>query len=185
MKIFTQFSLATMFALSLVACDNASKTNSTPDTTAKQAAAQLSPQEQFRHDYEKFEKWNSESEQEIGKHFKPIEEKMAAIQSGNITATPEDVDTLFAPFQEVMNKELQKLDALNLKDPEMLNYAALVKKAYQGTFETLPLIMKLSLDPAKATQELSKAEATFSEFEKNQQEMEKEKTRLKQKYEQK
>lgn len=184
MKKITQLSLAALLAFNLAACDNANKTSSNTET-AKKAEVQLSPQEQFRYDYEKFDKWYSESEKEMNEQFKSIEEKMAKLQSNNGSMTSEDIDKLFIPFTEKSNKALQELDTLNFKDPELINYATLVKQAYQGGIETLPLMLKMALEPGKALQDISKIEAKFNAFEKVQQDMEKEKVRLKQKYEQK
>lgn len=121
----------------------------------------------------------------MNEQFKSIEEKMAKLQSNNGSMTSEDIDKLFIPFTEKSNKALQELDTLNFKDPELINYATLVKQAYQGGIETLPLMLKMALEPGKAIQDISKIEAKFNAFEKVQQDMEKEKVRLKQKYEQK
>ncbi|HDR1021854.1 TPA: hypothetical protein QB352_001099 [Pasteurella multocida] len=183
MKKITQLSLAALLAFTLAACDNAGKTSSNTDS-AKKTEVQLSPQEQFRHDYEKVEKWRAESDKEMNKHFSAFETKMAEAQSSGKTK-PEDIDKLFAPFTEATEKLLKALDELNLKDPEVIKYTLIIKEAYRAATTALPMMAKATLDPLNAVKELSKVEAKFKEFEQAQQAVETEGALLKQKYEQK
>ncbi|EJS89088.1 hypothetical protein AAUPMC_11511 [Pasteurella multocida subsp. multocida str. Anand1_cattle] len=75
MKKITQLSLVTCFALSLITCDNASNTTKATEPAPK-AEITLSPQEQFRKDYEAFETWQSTTDQRMNKEVDGLQQKV-------------------------------------------------------------------------------------------------------------
>ncbi|HDR0998565.1 TPA: hypothetical protein R4338_000661 [Pasteurella multocida] len=184
MKKITQLSLVTCFALSLIACDNASNTPKTTEPAPK-AEITLSPQEQFRKDYEAFETWQSTTDQRMNKEVDGLQQKVAQIESGK-QLSPEEINTLISNLRTQIQTSSAELDGLQLKDADVLLLAEKTKAAHSAAIDMLELVVKATANPLEEAQkDLASLEAKLNEMDKLHAEMETQKEKLKQQYQQK
>lgn len=183
MKKITQLSLVTCFALSLIACDNANNAPKTTESTPK-AEITLSPQEQFRKDYEAFDKWQVETDQKMNKEVDGLQQKVAEMEQGK-QLSPEEINTLISHLRTQIQATSAELDGLQLKDPEVLRLAEKTKEAHSAAIDTLELVVKATANPLEAQKDLAQLGAKLETMDKLQAEVETQKEKLKQQYQQK
>ncbi|HDR1497557.1 TPA: hypothetical protein QB439_002054, partial [Pasteurella multocida] len=145
----------------------------------------LSPQEQFRKDYEAFETWQSTTDQRMNKEVDGLQQKVAQIESGK-QLSPEEINTLISNLRTQIQTSSAELDGLQLKDADVLLLAEKTKAAHSAAIDMLELVVKATANPLeKAQKDLASLEAKLNEMDKLHAEMETQKEKLKQQYQQK
>lgn len=147
MKKLTQLSLALCIALALTGCDNAN--NTTSNNANNQSQATLTPQEQFRQDYVRFEQWQLETAESTNKEINTLQQTLEKIGlEKNLTA--EQVESLVANLRSVISQSIKTLESLNLKAPEITALAEKIKQNQVSIAETIDLAIQIvnkSVDP--------------------------------------
>lgn len=137
MKKLIQFSLATMLAITLVACDNANQKSNSQNTTKTETP--LSAKEQFRQDYEAFTNWQKQTQQKFDIESAKLQQKTAE-HSQN--PQPEEIKQVLGEFRNQVMESNQALDALNLKDENINSLAQKIKEVYVLSVDTFDLIIQ-------------------------------------------
>ena len=145
MKKLIQFSLATIFAITLAACDNANQ-NSNSQNTAKTETI-LSAEEQFRKDYEAFTKWQNQAQQIFNTETAKLQQ--AAAQHAK-TPNLEEGKKAISNFRDIVTEENKKLDALNLKDADVKNVADKMKEIHSTAIDVFNFIIEAANNPKDA-----------------------------------
>ncbi|MGC6408874.1 hypothetical protein ACNGTP_00445 [Bisgaard Taxon 45] len=183
MKNILQISLASLFALSLVACDNANNTSTNAEPASKMEIT-LNPQEQFRKDYEAFDKWQVATDQKMNKEVDALQQKVAEMEKGK-QLSPEEINTFISNLRTQLQATSAELDGLQLKDPDVLRLAEKTKEAHTTAIDTLELVVKATANPVDAQKDLAVLGSKLEAMEKLQAEVETQKEKLKQQYQQK
>lgn len=147
MKKLTQLSLALCIALALTGCDNAN--NTTSNNTNKQSQTTLTPQEQFRQDYVRFEQWQLATTESTNKEVNTLQQTLEKIGLEK-NLTTEEVENLVANLRNVITQSIKNLETLNLKDPEITALAGKIKQNQMAIAEIIDLaiqILNKSVDP--------------------------------------
>ena len=159
MKKLIQFSLATIFAITLVACDNANQ-NSNSQNTAKTETV-LSAKEQFRQDYEAFAKWQNQAQQTFNTEIAKLQQKAAQqAQSPNL----EEGKKVLGDFRDKITEENNKLDALNLKDADVRKLADKMKEVHAASIDAFNFIIEAAGNPKDAQKNMQVIQGKLQKF---------------------
>ncbi|MGC6342439.1 hypothetical protein ACNO7N_05990 [Bisgaard Taxon 45] len=184
MKKILQISLASLFAVSLVACDNTKNTTTNTEPSSK-AEITLSPQEQFRKDYEAFDKWQVATEQKMNNEVKALQQKVAEMEKEK-QLSPEEINTLTL---NLLRTQLQtahaELERLQLKDPDVLRLAKKTKEAHIAAIDTHEQVVKATVKPLRVQKDLAVLDTKLKAMNKLETEVQSQKEKLKQRYQQK
>ncbi|HDR0714571.1 TPA: hypothetical protein QBZ87_001625, partial [Pasteurella multocida] len=123
--------------------------------------------------------------QRMNKEVDGLQQKVAQIESGK-QLSPEEINTLISNLRTQIQTSSAELDGLQLKDADVLLLAEKTKAAHSVAIDMLELVVKATANPLeKAQKDLASLEAKLNEMDKLHAEMETQKEKLKQQYQQK
>lgn len=177
MKKFIQFGAMAILATTLAACDNA---NQSKPTTETKVEATLTPQEQFRHDYEAFMSWQTQTEQKFNAESANLQQKTAE-HSQN--PKPEELKQALNQFRNQVIESNKQLDALNLKDANINQLAQKIKEVYLVSIDSFDLIIQ-SVDAKDENKNMQAVQEKLQYIQKLQTEIQEMEQKLAQQYNQ-